>query len=230
MAATSYAAASAAQQFVPRSGLPWEVRPRSFSSWWDTMALIIGSPNRAFTQMRQYGGLGSPIMYSIWGIGLPMGVIMLLLSPILILVAIGVGSEEGPAAGFAIAGIGALVALAIFILNVFITATIGAMIAAAVYHVCLIIVGGARQGYETTFRVFSFVQGAMFPIGLVLALVPAGGLIHAVWMIVLLILGLARAHEVPGEKATFAVLLPYGACCVLGIGVFVLMMVAGSMQ
>lgn len=228
MPTPSYAAA--AQPFVPRSGLPWEVRPRSFSSWWDTMALIIGSPTRAFLQMRQYGGLGSPIMFSVWGIGMPMALILLLLLPIVLLVAFAVGSEEGPGTGFAIAGIGTLGLLMLFVVNVFITATITALIIAAVYHVCLIVVGGARQGYETTFRVFSFVQGAMFPLGLLLALVPFGGLIHVVWSIVLLILGLSRAHEIPGERATFAVLLPYGVCCALGFGLFVVIMIAGAMH
>jgi hypothetical protein len=204
-------------QYGPRTGLPWEVRGQSFGSWWETMSLIIGSPNIAFSRMRQTGGLGSPIMFSVWGMGVPMALMLCIAIPVAILLGVGAGQEEGAGVGI---GVGAgMVALFVIgaIVYVFFVATIGALIGAAIYHLSLLIVGGARQPFETTFRVLSFSQGAMMPVGIVLGFIPyIGPLIQMVWVLALMIIGLSRAHEIPGGKAAMAVLLPFGAimaCC-----------------
>jgi hypothetical protein len=110
--------------------------------------------------MRQYGGLGSPIMFAIWGLGMPVALMMCLLIPFAILVAVGAGNEGGAGMGLGI-GVGMIAAFAVaLIFYVIVAATLGALLAAAIYHVCLLMVGGARQGFETTFRVVSFVQGS----------------------------------------------------------------------
>lgn len=209
--------------YGPRSGLPWEVKGQSFSSWWETMSMIIGSPSLAFSRMRQYGGLGSPIMFAVWGLGVPVAVGMCIMIPIMILLGIGIGNEGGAGLGIGF-GAGMIVALLIgAVVYVFLAATVGALIAAAIYHLCLLMVGGARQPFETTFRVVSFVQGGITPVGLVLAFIPyLGGLIHMIWMIVLLIIGLAKAHEVSTGKAAGAVLLPFAVMMMLCVGLMFL--------
>ena len=215
--------------YGPRTGLPWEVRRQNFSSWWDTLSLIIGSPSIAFSRMRQTGGLGGPIMYAVWGMGVPVALMLCILIPLAILLGIGIGQEGGAGAGigFGAGMIGAIVVGAIF--YVLFAATIGALIGAAIYHLCLLMVGGARQPFETTFRVLSFTQGTMMPVGLALSFIPyIGPLVQAVWTIVLLIIGLARAHEIPTGKAALAVLLPFGVMMVCCFG-FVFLSVLGGM-
>jgi hypothetical protein len=204
-------------QYGPRIGLPWEIKGQSFSSWWETMSMIIGNPSLAFSRMRQTGGLGSPIMFAVWGIGVPVALMLCILVPMAILLGVGAGQEGGAGAGIGIGAgmVAVFVVAAIF--YVFFAATVGGLIGAAVYHLCLLLVGGARQPFETTFRVFSFSQGAIVPVGVALTFIPyIGPLVQMVWAIVLLIIGLSKAHEIPGGKAALAVLLPFAltmACC-----------------
>jgi hypothetical protein len=87
---------------------------------------------------------------------------------------------------------------------------IGTFIGSAILHVCLMIVGGAKQSFETTFRVICFVEGSVSP----LLVIPfCGGLIAGIWKIVLYCIGLARAHETDTGRAVIAVLLPLIICC-----------------
>jgi hypothetical protein len=80
----------------------------------------------------------------------------------------------------------------------------------AIVHLCLMIVGGANQPFETTFRVVAFTQGSIGP----LQIIPlCGGLISLVWAIVCYCIGLARAHETDTGRAVLAVLLPLIVCC-----------------
>jgi hypothetical protein len=77
-------------------------------------------------------------------------------------------------------------------------------------HLCLIIFGGAKQSFETTFRVFAFTQGSAGP----LQIIPiCGGLISGIWAIVCNCIGLARAQETDTSRALLAVLSPLIVCC-----------------
>ena len=76
----------------------------------------------------------------------------------------------------------------------------------------LLLLNGARRGFETTMRVAAYAHGsaAMFN------LVPlCGGIIGSIWALVIVIIGIARAHEIPTGKAAAAVLIPIAVCCVL---------------
>jgi hypothetical protein len=87
---------------------------------------------------------------------------------------------------------------------------IGSFIGAAIFHVCLMLVGGAKQSFETTFRVVCFSGGSVNP----LLVIPfCGGFIVGIWKIVLYCIGLARAHETDTGRAVLAVLLPLIVCC-----------------
>jgi len=91
---------------------------------------------------------------------------------------------------------------------------IGTFIGSAIYHVCLMIIGGAKQPFETTFRVVCFGGGSVSP----LLVIPfCGGLVVLVWKIVVYSIGLARAHETETGRALLAVLLPLIICCGFGI-------------
>jgi hypothetical protein len=99
---------------------------------------------------------------------------------------------------------------AAFLVLVPVFVVIGLFIGAAIMHLCLMIVGGARQPFETTFRVLAFTQGATG----VLQMIPiCGAAIAGVWAIVVNCIGLARAHETDLWRAVVAVFLPVIVCC-----------------
>jgi hypothetical protein len=96
---------------------------------------------------------------------------------------------------------------------------IGLFLAAGIFHVMLLILGGAREEFEATFRVVSFSQAT----AILMVLPFCGGLVAWVWSLVLYILGLATVHGITGGKAAAAVLLPLlllCCCCGLLIGLF----------
>jgi DNA-directed RNA polymerase subunit RPC12/RpoP len=196
----------------PRPGLPWE-NSRSVGSWFGTMSLVIGSPSQAFSQMRQTGGMGGPILFSFYSLAVPGFLIGILMIPLFLFLSFGAAGDDNPPAQIGMAlgmAVGLIVAIAIYIL---LLVTVGALIYAAIIHVCLLLVGGAKQGFETTFRVVSFTQGAITPVAIVLGCLPyVGGLIHIVWLTTVTIIGISKAHEIPGGRAAAAVLLPLGIC------------------
>ena len=66
----------------------------------------------------------------------------------------------------------------------------GMFVGSGVLHLCLMIVGGAKKPFETTFRVVCFSSGSTY----LLAMIPfCGGFVAAIYNIVLQCMGLARA-------------------------------------
>ena len=88
----------------------------------------------------------------------------------------------------AMAGMGMGMIALIVLVPVFIV--IGLFIAAAIVHLCLMIVGGANKSFETTFRVLAFSHGSTGP----LQVIPVcGGMIAGVWALVVNCIGLVSA-------------------------------------
>ncbi len=86
---------------------------------------------------------------------------------------------------------------------------IGLFIMGGIYHLLLMIVNGAKNGFEATINVVAYTTAVM-----VFSVVPfCGGLIAWIYRIILNIMGLAEVHETSTGKASFAVLLPYLFCC-----------------
>ncbi len=102
---------------------------------------------------------------------------------------------------------------------------VGAFVSAGIYHVCLMILGGAEEGFEATFRVWCYVSGAVA----LFQIVPfCGGLIVLVWGIASGAIGLREAHRITTGKAVMAMLLPLIVCCVCAmVVVFGVALVAG---
>jgi len=105
-------------------------------------------------------------------------------------------------------------------------------IEAAVFHLMLLIMGGANQPFETTARVVAYATGSTA----VFQAVPmCGGLISFAWAIIVIIIGLAHAHETSVGRAVAAVLLPLLLCCLccvlvlIFIGVGLAEMTGGSL-
>ncbi len=202
---TPAAVGSTSESPVGRTGLPWEHREERglFTAFFETLAMVLTKPDLAFRTMRTDGGLGDPLLYAIIGGG--VGVI------VWFLVSLGLNSlgifaprqtGYGPMFGMTVSAM------------VFLWRLVGIAVAPFIFggliHLSLLLIGGARKTFETTFRVVSFSQGSTAP----LQLVPCcGGLIALVWWLVANCIGVARAHEIDTGRAALAVFLPVIVCC-----------------
>lgn len=84
------------------------------------------------------------------------------------------------------------------------------MIWSGVLHVMLLMLGGAGAGFAATLRVVCYAATAN-----VFQLIPiCGGLLGALWNLVLQVVGLAAAHKTSTVKAALAVLIPLLLCCI----------------
>jgi hypothetical protein len=199
-------AGPAPQTPAPRSGLPWEHRQeRGFvNAFIETLAMVLIKPDLAFRTLKTEGGLAEPLIYALIG-GCVGGIVSLLLSLGLQSMGLFTGQRD---AFTAMAGMGIGMIALIVLVPVFIVILL--FIAAAIVHLCLMIVGGANKSFETTFRVLAFSHGSTGP----LQIIPVcGGLIAGVWALIVNCIGLARAHETTTGRATLAVLLPVIVCC-----------------
>jgi hypothetical protein len=85
-----------------------------------------------------------------------------------------------------------------------------------VTHVCLMIVGGNKKGFQTTFRAISYAfSGNLF------AIIPfIGSTIGGIYFLILTIIGLRESHTIPTGKAVLAVFLPL----IVAVGLVILAM------
>jgi phage FluMu protein Com len=208
-----------------RPGLPWESEPQTLGCWFRTMGMVIGSPTHAFSIMQQQGGLGTPLKYNAYAVGMLLTLAAAIGVPIALLVGVFAAQDINGAKLAAGIAAGAAIVVGIALFYALVVAVIFPFIMAGVFHVGLMLFGGARQGFETTYRASCYAYFSILLPSMIIGLVPyLGGLAAMVWMIVLFILGLSRAHETTGAKATGAVLTPFALCCGLYIAMFVIML------
>lgn len=89
------------------------------------------------------------------------------------------------------------------------------LIGSAITHLCLIIVGGNKSGFNTTFRVLSYsFSGYLF--GMIPFIgIPIGGM----YFLILTVLGIREGHGISTGRAILAVFLP----TLVGIGLAILL-------
>jgi hypothetical protein len=207
-------AGSAPESAAPRGGLPWDHRQEKglFSAFIETLQMVLTRPSDAFTAMKREGGFGEPLLYAI--IGGTVGLVVYFLYRFAFHWVWTFSSRPDLFAHF-FGGIGLILLLILAPVMI----VISVFINSAILHVCLMIVGGAKQSFETTFRVVCFSGGSVQP----LMIIPVCGIfIAGAWDIVLRCIGLARAHETDTGRAVLAVLLPLIVCC--GGGLLIAMM------
>jgi len=197
-------------------GIAWDQRDRIgfVNALVETTRQVLTEPGTFFRAMPVTGGLGSPLLYGVvlgWA-----GLVAAALYQAIFRSVVGsswaalgadrpelaalLGWVEGWAGfvGQVVFG-GVLVVIAVFV-------------AAGILHLMLLLLGGARRGFEATFRVVSFAEATSL-----LFLVPfCGQLVGGIWCLVLYVLGLAAAHQIGHGKAAAAVLLPIALCCCCG--------------
>lgn len=190
---------------TPVTALPWETPGYpALEALYETAKLVLINPSEAFARMSPKGDLGRPLLYAVifgW-IGVIAGQIYNLAFRSMIFNFIP-GMPHGRELALGLVGNVAIMIFAPVLV------LIGVFIAAAIYHLFLMMVGGNNEGFVATVRVVAYAGTTQ-----ILQVVPfCGGLIALVWNIVLEIIGLAKAHRTTQAKSAIAVLLPIVLCC-----------------
>ncbi len=184
-----------------RVGVPWE-RPTpgmSFAGLVQTTRLLLFTPTDAFGLMRVNGTMTAPLVYLVvlGTVGTFFGLLWQSWARAML------GSVAG----------GNLQTLAVansygvmsFVIAPFVILLM-AVVATAVHHLFLLLLGGAPRPPDVTMRVVCYAWGASY----VWMLIPAcGGLVATVWGAAMTIAGLRQAQGVPGGRAAAAVVVPY---------------------
>lgn len=200
----------------------WEDESRPvFDRWKDTVVGVFTAPTAFFDAMRQEGGIGASLVFAIIGgwIGAAMSQVWGFFHfPTVwtVLLRMGLPIPPGMTAGAGFfATICGIVLAPLFV-------AIAMFISAGILHLCLMLVGGAKRPFETTFRVVAYVAGS---IGLLNILPFCGIVVTCIWVTVAQVIGVSRAHQISVGRALVAVLIPLAVvltCCVLGLLLWVL--------
>jgi hypothetical protein len=96
---------------------------------------------------------------------------------------------------------------------------------AAILHLFFTSIGGSEKEYDTTASVYGLAS-----ISQLFNLIPfVGGFISFVYSLIMMIGGMAEAHEISGGKSFLSLIVPVLICCCLGFGLMALaIMVAGG--
>lgn len=185
-------------------------------AWWETTISALFSPILSFSKMRTTGGYGRPLIYvaicAAAG-GLFMGLLQAILP------AFGTVFSAGADGGAGIAASLCMIPLTLVTTVLFTAAFVVAsvFVGGGIVHVCLMLFGGAKGGFEATCRAVCYSSGAINA----LYIVPVLGWIVAIfWGPVIYVIAIKEAHKTTYLIAIAAVLLPVLVCCGGLIAVF----------
>jgi hypothetical protein len=191
-----------------REKTPWEDRATNgyFTGLFRTAKDVLVSPSVFFKKMAVTGGLTDPLLFA-----MIIGTVGLIFLSTWDLVlhdsmksfmtpemrnAAGRGMSNGMSSPLGIVMMPFLLIIWLFIVS-------------GMLHLFLMMVHGAKAGFEATFRVISY---SVSPF-LFMVIPYCGMLITMVWMLTIIVIGLRDAHETTGGKATLAVFFPFLLCC-----------------
>jgi phage FluMu protein Com len=194
-----------------RSGLPWESQGKSLRTWWKTFAAILWNSSDAFRRMRLTGGFGTPIGFATLGLAIgSLGNLIFNLGLLGLLASWGMGAEQLQSQ--------VIQQVALAVLTPLLGPTLLCLIQALVLHVCLVMLGGEKNGFEATFRVCAYTMGAFGPLNAIPLLGPCVGF---AWQIIATVIGLAEGHETSGGKAGAAFFIAFSATLFAFSGVMI---------
>ncbi len=160
--------------------------------------------------MRQRGDMVGPMMFS--GIGYAVGFFAITGYYIIFLLFISLLSGNARVFGTILVGLAMGIGFTLCIIIPMI-ATVGNLMSAAALHLCLMICGGSKQTFDTTFRILCYSQAAVMWV----LIIPGGILAAVIWNLCLVVIGIHKAHEVPMQRAVMTVMLPVIINVVLGM-------------
>jgi hypothetical protein len=178
-------------------------------AWWETTISALFSPIVSFSKMRTTGGYGKPLIYAAICAaagGLLMGLLQAILPAFGTLFSAGADGGAGVAASLCM--IPLTLVTTILFTAMFVVASI--FVGGAIVHVCLMLFGGAKGGFEATCRAVSYAGGAINALYIVPVL---GWVVAFFWGPVIYVIAIKEAHKTTYLAAICAVLLPILFCC-----------------
>lgn len=186
-----------------RKRSPWEDRENLgfFTGLFRTLKEVLFTPSDFFRKMSVTGGLTEPLLFALI-VGMT-GLLFLSLWDILfydslqnfMIQEFRAASDHGMLRDHGLSYFSVLTPFSLII---------ALFLASGALHLLLLMVRGARAGFEATFRVVGY---SISP--LVFLVMPVCGMpITSLWIITLAIIGLREAHGISGGKAAVAVLFP----------------------
>jgi hypothetical protein len=198
----------------------WERRPavKLFPAFFMTIRDVLFEPHLTFPRMPVDGRLGPPTTFLLM-LQLTAGLLATAISTVFVLIAYGQNwsqSEELRNVNFpswiffVLIPIGYALGIAIGIGFNFLMV--------GIYHLILMLLGGANKGYDATYKVVCYSYSAY-----VFALIPYCGpyVIAPVFFLIASIIGLSKVHGTEGWKSAVAILAPILLCCLIGAGLFI---------
>jgi hypothetical protein len=209
-------------------GSPWEDRERVglVNALVETTRQVLTQPVSFFRAMPTRGGIGTPLLYAVilgW-----LGLVASSFYGAVFQSIVGQGFSpfgERPELVPILTFMESWTGFALQIVFGAVFVVIGLFLAAGIFHVMLLLLGGAQRDFEASFRAVSYAQAPS-----VLLLIPfCGQLIAGLWTLMLYVIGLAEAHRIGYGKSAAAVLLPIVllCCCCAGIAFFFASAIAG---
>ncbi|MDQ7054722.1 MAG: YIP1 family protein [candidate division KSB1 bacterium] len=207
-----------AEEPLERAGIPWEDSTDEWSfvqrltrTWSQSMF----QPGEFFRNMRVDGSAGPALLYAF--ILIVMGQSFnLFWQQLIVNRLVEQFGDVSPVLEQLVAATGAQQLLLVPLLTL-----LGLFIGTLIYHLCLVIVGGAKNGMAATFRVLAYSESSQ----LLLVIPILGQFIAMIWSVVLIIIGFKEVHETTTGRAVFAFLLPIIFCCAL---VLIMVLMVGS--
>jgi predicted Zn finger-like uncharacterized protein len=194
-----------------RTGAPWENRA-GLGLWqgiFQTWKRVMFSPETLFKELTFTGGKGEPLAFGLLtgSVGSLLGLFWKSLIPGSLLL-FGHSFFSHFAIGLVFLFLVALIPLMV---------TVGIFIYSGMLHLLLLLVRGANNGFEATFRVVCYSQAAQ-----VLGVVPfVGGLIGGIWQVIIQVIGLREMHQTSYLRVILAFLIPLLVTILLLVAVIV---------
>lgn len=186
----------------------WEAAepPPLVSAAVESIKQVLSKPVETFQSMPCEGGFFKPLKFYILVSWVTSAVaVVYQTAAALINPAMFVGEEAKHLPQYALVMIfaGVIIFMPVFLL-------FGSFVSSGILHGALMLVGGAKKPFETTFRVFCYSSGSTSA----LQLVPlCGGWLYSVASLVYCVIGLKEAHRIELWRPIVAILLILLICC-----------------
>ncbi|MFZ4598737.1 MAG: YIP1 family protein [Terrimicrobiaceae bacterium] len=192
----------------------WEraAYPFSFSAAFETIKDVLTRPTEVFRAMACEGGFAKPLRFYIL-VGWITGAAALLYQAAASLInpEMFVGAEAKNLSQGTLIGVfvGFAVILPIFL-------AIGSFVSAGSVHLAMMIVGGAKKPFETTYRAMSYASASVS----VLQLLPiCGGYLYMIVSLFYSVIALKEAHRTELWRPIAAMILMLVFCCGIAFGI-----------
>lgn len=197
----------------PGGYCPWEDQENLgfFKGIIETLKQSLFSPQAFFERCPRTGGFVVPLLYA-----LIVKTTSSLVSVLWLFSTRNQWLEKLDLSGNGLMLVGLMIPIALFM---------SIVIEAGIVHLSLFLLGGAKEGFETTFRVVCYGSGPQL-----LDVIPViGGWIALMWKTFLLIIGLREFHRISTGRAMWAIVLPSLFCFgVMGITFALLLKSVGT--